>query len=102
MLYRHGDVLISRVPSLPRSPVPLEGVTLALGEFSGHSHRIQEGLEGGTARMWTAGGHKYIEILTSSATLVHEEHRAIALPQGVYRFWMQREYTPDQNRWVED
>ena len=99
MLYRHGDVLISRVSTLPRNPQKLEGVTLALGEFSGHSHRIEES---GTARMWTAGGQKFLEVTLERATLVHEEHRAIALPHGVYRFWMQREYTPEMNFWVED
>ena len=99
MLYRHGDVLISRVPNLPRNPRSLEGVTLALGEFSGHSHRIQES---GAARMWEANGQKFLEVISPRATLIHEEHRAIALERGVYRFWMQREYTPDENRWVED
>jgi len=99
MLYRHGDVLISRVPTLPRNPQRLEGVTLALGEFSGHSHRIEEA---GAARMWAAGGQKFLEVILERATLVHEEHRAIALPQGLYRFWMQREYSPEMSRWVED
>jgi hypothetical protein len=99
MLYRHGDVLISRVPSLPRQPRPLAGVTLALGEVTGHSHRIAEP---GAARMWEAGGSRFLEVTAQSATLVHEEHRAMSLPQGLYRVWMQREYAPDENHWVED
>lgn len=99
MLYRHGDVLISRVSTLPRQPERLAGVTLALGEFSGHSHRIAEP---GAARMWQAGGQKFLEVTAERATLVHEEHRAMTLPQGIYRVWMQREYAPDQNHWVED
>jgi hypothetical protein len=99
MLYRHGDVLISRVSQLPRNPQALEGVTLALGEFSGHSHRIAEN---GVARLWAAKGEKFLEVTAQRATLIHEEHHAIALERGFYRFWMQREYSPEQNHWVED
>jgi hypothetical protein len=33
---------------------------------------------------------------------VHEEHRPIELPIGVYRVWQQREYTPTAIRTVLD
>lgn len=38
----------------------------------------------------------------TGATLVHEEHRAIEIPQGFYRVWRQREYRPDAYVEVED
>ena len=99
MLYRHGDVLLARVPQLPRNAKTKTGVILSRGEVTGHSHRI---LETNQAQMYSLDHQTYLEILTPKATLVHEEHRAITLEQGVYKVWMQREYRPDANRWVED
>ena len=99
MLYRHGDVLIARVPALPRHARQRPGLTLAYGEVPGHSHRIREPH---AARLWETPGQTFLEVLEPSATLVHEEHRAISVPSGVYRIWRQREYTPDAAHWVED
>jgi hypothetical protein len=99
MLYRHGDVLLARVPQLPRRATTKPGVILARGEVTGHSHRI---LEANHAQMYSFESDTYLEIRAPKATLVHEEHRAITLKQGVYKVWMQREYRPDANRWVED
>ena len=42
MLYRHGDVLIQSVRSLPDSVKKQRAVILAEGEITGHSHRILE------------------------------------------------------------
>jgi hypothetical protein len=103
-LYRHGDVLISRVTTLPSgvqllNPKQDEGVTLAYGEITGHSHRIRQNE---AAQLWVDGSNMFLEIKNPSATLVHEEHQAIELPQGIYRVWKQREYRPDAFVEVED
>jgi hypothetical protein len=100
MLYRHGDVLIARIQTLPRNAQSRTGTILAWGEVTGHSHRIQEA---GAARLWGAGDLSFLEVTAPTATLIHEEHRAITLPRGLYRFWMQREYSPGNlQHWVED
>jgi hypothetical protein len=99
MLYRHGDVLLARVPQLPHTAQPKPDVILARGEVTVHSHRI---LETHSAQMYNFNADTYLEIRAPKATLVHEEHRAITLEQGVYKVWMQREYRPDANRWVKD
>ncbi len=91
-LYRHGDVLISAIAQLPRGVQPQSGSTLAHGEVTGHSHRMQEAE---AIQLWTQGNQRFLEVTATHATLVHEEHRAIVLPQGVYRVWQQREYRPD-------
>jgi hypothetical protein len=96
-LYRHGDVLISKVAALPTGAQPLqskqgESVTLAHGEVTGHSHRIRQTND---AQLWAHGNETFLEITGNSATLIHEEHKAIELPRGVYRVWKQREYRPD-------
>jgi hypothetical protein len=96
-LYRHGDVLIAKVNMLPNGVQPVQSqqgktVTLAYGEVTGHSHRIRQTSD---AQLWQSGSDMFLEITGNSATLVHEEHKAIELPQGVYRVWKQREYRPD-------
>lgn len=91
-LYRHGDVLITRIARLPIGVQPRTGVTLAQGELTGHSHRLQQADAG---QLWAQGSDLFLEVKAAIATLVHEEHQAIELPQGVYRVWRQREYRPD-------
>jgi hypothetical protein len=96
-LYRHGDVLIAYVASLPAGaqlvkPKQGDGATLAYGEITGHSHRIRQA---DAAQLWAHGNEMFLEITQPSATLVHEEHQAIELPKGIYRVWKQREYRPD-------
>lgn len=92
VLYRHGDVLIRRIARLPMTAQRQEGTTLAEGELTGHSHRIQQT---DAVQLWAQGRDLFLEVKAPSATLVHEEHRAIELPQGIYHVWKQREYRPD-------
>ena len=98
-LYRHGDVLLAAVPALPANAKPVLGLILAHGELTGHAHRIREA---GEAQLFTQGGFTYLRVTAAAATLVHEEHRPIELPTGVYRVWQQREYTPTAIRTVLD
>jgi hypothetical protein len=100
-LYRHGDVLISKVVAVPAGAQLVKStqgdVTLAYGEVTGHSHRIRQTND---AQLWVqdngqSGSETFLEITNNSATLIHEEHKAIELPRGVYRVWKQREYRPD-------
>ncbi|MHC0066568.1 hypothetical protein ACWATR_27220 [Nostoc sp. UIC 10890] len=92
VLYRHGDVLIRGIATLPVAAQRRVGATLAHGEITGHSHRIQQS---NAVQLWVHGSDLFLEVKEPSATLVHEEHRAIELPQGLYRVWRQREYRPD-------
>ncbi len=98
-MWRHGDVLIAAVEAIPADATRLGHTTLARGEFTGHSHRV---LERDGAALWEGGGTLYLEVLADGATIVHQEHRPIALPRGVYRIWIQREYTPGVIRRVFD
>jgi hypothetical protein len=91
MLYRHGDVLIASVPNLPAQANKRSGTILARGEITGHSHRVAEI---GAAQLYDFKLETFLEVGASIATLVHEEHKPIKLPKGIYRVWMQREYTP--------
>lgn len=97
--YRHGDVLLATVAALPAGAVPRPDLVLAHGEVTGHAHRVREA---GAARLFTHGAVTYLHVTGPKATLVHEEHRPIELPTGVYRVWQQREYTPTAIRTVLD
>lgn len=99
MLYRHGDVLVQLVDTLPAHALPRGGTTLARGEVTGHSHRFAEA---GAVQLFQAGAESYAQVQAKSADLIHEEHHTITLPQGIYRFWMQREYSPEAIRRVID
>jgi hypothetical protein len=99
-MWRHGDVLLAKVEALPAGAKPHAGATLAYGEVTGHSHRFADpesvelfmGLE----------GLLFVRVIGPSATLIHEEHQPITIPQGVYRVWQQREYSPHAIRAMLD
>jgi hypothetical protein len=99
MMWRHGDVMIAAVAAIPHEAHPRPGAVLARGEVTGHAHRIERP---DTADLWELNGELYLRITADSARVVHEEHRPVTLTQGVYRVWMQREYTPQAIRPVRD
>jgi hypothetical protein len=90
-MWRHGDVFIAQVPAIPPDARSLPHCILAEGELTGHSHRVEGA---GVAELYELGEERYLRIVAESAPVVHQEHRTITLPQGTYRVWGQREYTP--------
>jgi hypothetical protein len=98
-LYRHGDVLVGGVDEIPAGAKKLEKLILAYGEVTGHTHRIEDPT---AAEMFEHEGLLYLRVVVPTARLVHEEHKPIELPEGTYRVWQQREYTPQRIRRVYD
>lgn len=96
--YRHGDVLIVPVKTIPKEAAKREGQTLALGEVTGHSHRMTDG----EVQMFAFDDRTYMEIQSKISALVHEEHHRIDLPAGNYEVIIQREYEPNGWRAVRD
>jgi len=99
MMWRQGDVLIAAVDAVPRHAKRWLSTILVRGEITGHSHRIQVP---DTAELWECDGVLFVNVMASTATVVHEEHKPITLPRGIYRVWQQREYTPQAIRLVVD
>jgi hypothetical protein len=91
MIWRHGDVLIEKVASVPDNVKIMSSAILAHGEVTGHSHRIEEPE---AVQLWSKGENIFLQVMQHSARLIHEEHAPIELPLGFYRVWRQREYTP--------
>jgi len=98
-VWRHGDILIETAAAIPPGARKRPTVVLAWGELTGHSHRIEAPA---AAEIWERREATYLNVLRETARLVHQEHKPITLPRGVYRFWHQREYTPQAIRRVVD
>jgi hypothetical protein len=93
---RQGDVIL--LPVQQSEGQKLSHLTLAEGEVTGHKHRISEG----EAELFEKHGTVYLRVLSDVATLTHEEHRAISIPQGSWMVRIQREYEPQGWRYVAD
>lgn len=98
-MWRQGDVLIAAVETLPKDAKAKSGAILAYGEATGHRHQFADPE---TVALFEADGLLFVKVIAAEATLIHEEHRAITLPQGLYHVWQQREYTPQQIRRLAD
>ncbi len=98
-MYRHGDVIITRVNSIPSDATRRPSAILARGEATGHSHRIADASH---VQVFDFDGVGFLQVDGESATLIHDEHAPIQLPRGSYRFWQQREYSPKEIRRVVD
>lgn len=98
-MYRQGDLLFVQLAQKPNftkfAKARPDGV-VEFGETTGHAHRFV-----GDAEIIDDQGQAYARV--GAATLEHEEHDTITLPQGWYRVRRQQEYLgPEQTRNVTD
>ena len=98
-MWRHGDVFIESFDQIPKKAKRLPHTILAKGELTGHSHRA-EGAN--NAVLYQFGDEQFLEVTVDSVNIVHQEHDPITLDHGIYRVWIQREYTPEEIRRVID
>ena len=98
-MWRHGDVFIQSCEEVPDGANRLPHLILAKGELTGHAHRIRE-REGN--ELFELDDSLYLRVTGEQATVTHEEHAPISLDRGVYRVWIQREYSPEAIRRVVD
>jgi hypothetical protein len=93
---RQGDVILQPIEQIVGKQ--LSHLTLAEGEVTGHKHRISDG----EAELYERDGTLYLRVLSPMATLTHEEHKAVAIPQGNWMVQIQRQYEPEGWRYVAD
>jgi hypothetical protein len=98
-MWRHGDVLIRGTARIPRGAQRRHSPVLVRGEMTGHSHRLEVPE---AAEIWEHGEQVFLRVLAPAARVIHEEHKPITLPAGIYMVWQQREYTPAAIRLVAD
>ena len=88
-LFRHGDLLIRKVPSIPKTAIPTSTNVIAEGEKTGHNHELK-------------GSHQVFEMLDKQlyfeakqdVILKHPEHNTLDIPKGGYVVEQQRRYNP--------
>lgn len=93
-MYRQGDILFVACDEGAKGRTVVSGI-VAEGEATGHYHRVVDGLVfevDGTLHVVSDGG----------ATVTHDEHDTLTLAPGTYRVVRQREYTPEEIRYVAD
>jgi hypothetical protein len=105
---RQGDVKVKMIASVPEGSQTYAKengeAVLAHGEVTCHKHKITEG----EVRFFTVGDSqnmfspKYLEVVSDSAVLWHDEHISHVLDKGVYEVTIQREYFPEEIRNVRD
>jgi hypothetical protein len=94
-------VAVDAIPEQARrSPLP-HGI-LVHGELTGHSHRLEDPKSAALFSAAPGIGAMFLEVPAGGTRIVHEEHGPIELPQGLYRVWRQREYSPQAIRFVQD
>jgi len=116
-LYRHGDLLITRINAVPQSAINISSKIIAEGEVSGHKHKL---VGQATVRIVTGKdvGHTIIERVESGdvsinripelyfsasedVKLTHEEHKTLELPRGSYKVTKEREFNPFEDLTTE-
>lgn len=96
-MHRQGDLLFVTA-RLPRERTQVDHLVLAEGEATGHAHRVTEG----EARQYVANRLQYLTVRSRTAIVTHEEHGPIVLRRGTWRVVRQREYAPEEVRYVAD
>lgn len=113
--FRQGDVFIQKIETLPEGLVRAEEsknrIVLQYGEVTGHAHAIhntkgvtallEAGQDASLVEGMEAGRRGFIQVKEKS-NLTHEEHSAIVLEPGNYEIVRQRQYFPQELRFVND
>lgn len=89
-IFRHGDLLIKEIVKLPKELKKAQNNVLALGEVTGHSHRLNVNQ---ICVFENKENQKFLD-LKQTISLIHEEHNEIQIPKGNYIIIHEREYDP--------
>lgn len=89
--YRHGDIPLHPIKKVEGKTLSHKGsFILALGEATGHHHKITVVDPVDMEIRQTAAG--YILILRTEGTLTHQEHGTLLVAPGIYAVGREREY----------
>jgi len=89
MYIQQGDVLLHREDSYPSTVEILKTDLLHKGQ--NHHHRVRGDFK-------IAKNDSNTLLLSSGCELFHEEHKTLAIPEGVYRLGIVQEY----DHWLEE
>jgi len=92
-IYRQGDIIIKQIKELPSNLKTIDKgnkFVLAEGEQTGHKHTLVA--EPQTMEILQDESGRYYIKLSNAATLTHQEHKTITIPEGIYEVGNEREY----------
>jgi hypothetical protein len=88
MKYQHGDVLVKSFDGILPKKSLITNIILK-SDVTGHSHHLLNGkfsLKEGKEK------ELFLNVISKSVDLVHEEHHTINIPKGKYKITFVREY----------
>lgn len=93
LIYRQGDVLLTKVAVLPKTLKPKKDNIVAYGEVTGHSHRFSS-----TDQIvyQTLAGQLFAKV-KKQTSLIHEEHNTLEIDPGIYKVGAEREFDYFEN-----
>lgn len=99
-MYRQGDVLMKTIaiPADAQRVMLTERAVMAYGEVTGHAHVLDQIQD---IELYEKEGRTFVRVLATTP-LTHEEHGTIMLVPGDYERIIQREYSPEAIRNVQD
>lgn len=101
MQYRQGDIFLKhtseKIENFEEIERENERIVLAYGEVTGHAHAIKS-----KNAILVKANNKIFLMVLKPVELEHEEHAKINLPIGNYEVIRQRQYTPEEIKFVAD
>ena len=85
--FQQGDVTIKPVEAIPAEAMPAGTRVLREGEATGHAHVATAA----DVQLFVLGETLYMRV-PGGTEVVHEEHKAITVPPGLYEVGAVREY----------
>ena len=97
--WRQGDIYFVQLDEEidPAGATPVKSGIIAKGELTGHSHRVSQSSIAAGALLCLVGRSMFLRSPQAGATIVHDEHGPIELPEGSYAVVPQQEF--DGLRW---
>jgi hypothetical protein len=92
--WRQGDIFFVKLDDaadLAKATLVKSGI-IARGEQTGHTHRVAKASLAAGAALYLLGRSLYLRTPEAGATIVHDEHKPIDLPAGLFAVVRQREF----------
>ena len=87
-IFRHGDLLIREIWTIPENTVPKSTNIIAEGEKTGHNHTLN-----GSHQIFETDETMYFEA-KQELSIEHPEHNTINIPKGVYKVAHEQSWNP--------
>ena len=90
--FRHGDLLIVKISSIPKSASQTSTNIIAVGEKTGHNHELNGSHQIYELGYPTLNGVTGYFAAKQDLEVKHPEHNTIQIPKGNYAVVHEREY----------